>query len=222
MLIEDHPDRWLPPETDVPTSYPKCSPTEMQGLLVLLNSHKGSEDVALLADDLDLEIDEILPALDFAGVLGLVRVTDGRASFTDLGRRYVASTIRDRKAILRDQLRKTTLFKTLLRALDSAPEHRLTDDQLTQLVSVTAASADEMVQNIVNWGRYTELIRYDAEQHLVVAVRHPPATAKPPSGSRPPPPSTPQPPSSSGASRKSPAHPPIVEQTVGILASMAA
>ena len=143
----------------------------MQGLLVLLNSHKGSEDVALLADDLDLEIDEILPSLDFAGVLGLARVADGRVTFTDLGRRYMAASIRDRKAILRDQLRKTTLFKTLLRALDSAPEHQLTDEQLTQLISVTPASADESVQNIVNWGRYAELIRYDADEHLLVAVR---------------------------------------------------
>ncbi|MGA8302600.1 MAG: AAA-associated domain-containing protein [Thermoplasmata archaeon] len=207
----------------MPTSYPKCSPTEMQGLLVLLNSHKGSEDVALLADDLDLEIDEILPAIDFAGVLGLVRVVDGRATFTELGRRYVASTIRDRKAILRDQLRKTTLFRALLRALESAPDHQLTDEQLTQLISVTAATADEAVQNIVNWGRYAELLRYDADQHLLVAVRHAPSPSRSSTGSRPPPPSTSQPPSgASGSSRKPPATPPIVEQAATLLASVAA
>jgi NitT/TauT family transport system ATP-binding protein len=206
-----------PGTADVPTSYPKCSPTEMQGLLVLLNSHKGSEDVALLADDLDLEIDEILPSLDFAGVLGLTRVADGRVTFTDLGRRYMAASIRDRKAILRDQLRKTTLFKTLLRALDSAPEHQLTDEQLTQLISVTPASADESVQNIVNWGRYAELIRYDADEHLLVAVRHSGSGSKPPSGSRPPPPSTPQsPPGSGGASRKTSPHSASIEQTASV------
>ena len=62
----------------MPTTFPKCNPTEMMGLLVLLNSHKGSEDVALLADDLDLEIDEIFPALEFAEVLQLVKVAEGR------------------------------------------------------------------------------------------------------------------------------------------------
>jgi NitT/TauT family transport system ATP-binding protein len=207
----------------VATSYPKCSPTEMQGLLVLLNSHKGSEDVALLADDLDLEIDEILPAIDFAGVLGLVRVTDGRASFTELGRRYMSSSIRDRKAILREQLRKTTLFKTLLRALDSAPGHQLTDEQFTQLISVTPAPADESVQNIVNWGRYAELLRYDAAQHLLEAVRHASNGTKSPSGNRPPPPSTPQsPPGSSGTGRRSPATAPPIEQTSGVLAYVTA
>ncbi len=192
----------------MPTSYPKCSPTEMQGLLVLLNAHKGSEDVALLADDLDLEIDEILPSLDFAAVLGFVRVTDGRATFTDLGRRYIASTIRDRKAILREQLRRTTLFKTLLRALENAPDRRLTDEQLTQLISITPAPADESVQNIVNWGRYAELIRYDAGQHVLVAARHTPGVAKPPSGNRPPPPpSTPLSPGAGTAAARKPAAP---------------
>ncbi|MGA8542471.1 MAG: AAA-associated domain-containing protein [Thermoplasmata archaeon] len=206
----------------MPTTYPKCSPTEMQGLLILLNSHKGTEDVALLADDLDLEIDEILPSLDFASALGLVRVTRGNVTFTELGKRYIAASIRDRKAILRDQLRKTTLFRTLLRALDNAPEHRLTDEQLTQLFSVTPAPADESVQNIVNWGRYAELIRYDAVQHVLVPVRHPPAKSS--SGGRPPPPTAPQSSSSasSGPARKLPPTPPIGEQAASLLASVTA
>lgn len=143
----------------------------MMGLLVLLNSHKGSEDVALLADDLDLEIDEIFPALEFAEVLQLVKVAEGRATFTELGKKLVGGSIRDRKAIIRDQLRKTTLFKTLLRALDNAPEHALTDDDLAQIVSFSATPVDEAVQNIVNWGRYADLFRYDADEHRLVLTR---------------------------------------------------
>jgi NitT/TauT family transport system ATP-binding protein len=155
----------------VPTTYPKCNPTEMMGLLVLLNSHKGSEDVALLADDLDLEIDEIFPALEFAEVLQLVKVADGRATFTDLGKKLLGGSIRDRKAVIRDQLRKTTLFKTLLRALESAPERSLSDEELGQIVSLTTAPADEAVQNIVNWGRYADLFRYDADEHRLILTR---------------------------------------------------
>ena len=156
----------------MPTPYPKCSPTEMMGLLVLLNSHKGSEDVALLADDLDLEIDEIFPALEYAGVLQLLKVSDGRATFTDLGKKLVGGTIRDRKTIIRDQLKKTTLFRTLLRALEKSPTRSLSDEELAQIVSLTMAPADEAVQNIVNWGRYADLFRYDAaEQRLVLTTR---------------------------------------------------
>ena len=145
----------------------------MLGLLVLLDAHKGSEDVALLADDLDLEIDEIFPALEYAEILQLLKVSDGRASFTDLGKRLVAGTIRSRKAILRDQLRKTTLFKTLVRALESASERQLTDHELAQIISLTTSPSEEAVQNIINWGRYADLFRYDAGEHRLLAVRTP-------------------------------------------------
>jgi len=171
----------------VPTAYPKCSPTEMSGFLVLLNDHHGDEDIARLANDLHLEIDEIFPSVEFAEVLQLVKVGSGRASLTDLGKRLLAGSITERKTLLRDQLRKTTLYKALLRALDSSPEHRLSDEHVNRLISFTTAPADEFVQNIINWGRYTELFRYDANQHVLLPARARPAksgagSSRPPSG----------------------------------------
>ncbi len=173
----------------MPTVYPKCSPTEMLGLLVLLNSHKGSEDVALLADDLDLEIDEIFPALEYAELLQFVKITDGRATFTDLGRKLVGASIRERKAIIREQLKKTALFRMIVRALESSENHRLSDEELGQIVSFTTARADEAEQNIVNWGRYADLFRYDADEHAVIAVRHS-SGGKSGGGRTPPPPAS--------------------------------
>ncbi len=170
----------------MPTTYPKCSPTEMMGLLVLLNDHKGAEDVARLADDLDLEIDEILPSLDFAEALSLVKIDEGRATFTEAGRRLVQVSIRERKTILRDQLRKTTLFKTLLRALENSPERRLTEDEVHRILAFTTAPGDAFVQNIINWGRYAELFRYDSNEralfpaHPARGGKYPPST--PPGG----------------------------------------
>jgi len=183
----------------VPTIYPKCNPTEMMGLLVLLNQHKGSEDIALLADDLDLEIDEILPSLEFAEALQLVKVSDGRATFTDLGKKLMAVSIRDRKSIIRDQLRKTTLFRTLLRALENAPDHSLSDEDLGQIVSLTTAAADEAVQNIVNWGRYAEILRYDADEHRMILTRRASTGKGGPGPGHPP-----NPPSSAGAPTTTP------------------
>jgi len=172
----------------------------MLGLLVLLDNHHGSEDVALLADDLDLEIDEIFPSLEYAEILQLVKVSDGRVSFTDLGKKLVASTIRGRKSILREQLRRTTLFKTLVRALEGAPGHELSDHELAQIVSLTTSPSEEVVQNIVNWGRYADLFRYDADAHRLLAVRAP---ASPRSGSGRSPPASPpaSPPGGSGSRR---------------------
>ncbi|MCI4340649.1 MAG: AAA-associated domain-containing protein [Thermoplasmata archaeon] len=169
----------------MPTAYPKCSPSELTGLLVLLNDHKGAEDVALLADDLDLEIDEILPSLEYAEVLQLVKVADGRATLTEQGKSVLSGSIRDRKVQLREQLKRTTLFKALLRALDSSPEHRLTEEEVNRLIAFTTAPGDEYVQNIINWGRYTELFRYDSDQRVLLPIR-PRAGRTSSSSSRPP------------------------------------
>jgi len=155
----------------VATTYPKCSPNEMLGLLVLLNDHKGSEDVARLADDLDLEIDEIFPALEYAELLQFVKVSDGRVTFTDLGKKLVAASIRDRKAIVREQLKKTPLFRTILRALEANPDHRLTDEEFGHIIAFTTARADGGEQNIVNWGRYADLFRYDSDEHVICPAR---------------------------------------------------
>jgi len=189
----------------VPTSYPKCSPTEMLGLLVLLQNHHDSEDVALLADDLDLEIDEILPSLEFAEILQLVKVSDGRATFTDLGKRLMAGTIRGRKSLLREGLRKTTLFKTLVRALESSPTHELSDHELAQIVSLTTAPSEEVVQNIVNWGRYADLFRYDADERRLIAVKG--ITAPKGGTGRSPPPSPPSSGPGPSAPKRSPSTP---------------
>ena len=189
----------------MPTSYPKCSPSEVMGLLVLLNGHKGSEDVALLADDLDLEIDEILPALDYAEVLQLLKVADGRATLTDIGRKLLTQSIRERKTILREQLRKTTLFRALLGALESAPEHRLSEEEMIRLIAFTTAPADEFVQNIINWGRFAELFRYDSSTHVISALHRAAGSRSTTPGVRPPSPGVPgEDESQSGASHDSP------------------
>ena len=166
----------------MPTTYPKCSPTEMMGLLILLKAHGGNEDLARLAEDLDLEIDEILPACDYAQALGLLKVAEGRVTLSDSGKELLAGSIRDRKTLLRELLKRTTLFRALLRALDNAPEKRLTEDEVYRLIEFTTAPADDYVQNIINWGRYTELFRYDADQRILLPARAPRAPTKGPGG----------------------------------------
>jgi hypothetical protein len=171
---------------NVPTVYPKCSPTELLGLLVLLKSHNSSEDIALLADDLDLEIDEIIPSTEFAEALGLIKIHEGRATLTDPGTRLLAASIRERKSLLREQLKKTTLFRTLVQALESKPDKRLSENELNDLVEFTTAPADEFVQNIINWGRFTELFRYDADQRALLPAKARPATRPAVGSGRPP------------------------------------
>ena len=168
------------------TTFPKCNPTEMMGLLVLLNSHKGSEDVALLADDLDLEIDKIFPALEFAEVLQLVKVVEGRAC---VHRPREEAGGRLNTGPQGDHPRSTSQDHAFQ---DPAPRpgKRSRARPLRRgpgpIVSLTTAPADEAVQNIVNWGRYADLFRYDADERRLVLTRRAPASRPGPGRVRPP------------------------------------
>jgi hypothetical protein len=173
----------------VPTLYPKCAPSEMLGFMVILNTHRGSTEIARLAEEENLPIDRILPAVDYAHGLGLVTVDDGQVSLTDSGRMLLAADIRVRKVLLREVLKRTILFRAILRSLEQSVDGTVAEDELAQIVAFTTAPP-EATQQIINWGRYTELFRYDANQRAILPMgtkgrtKLPPAIPLPPSSVR--------------------------------------
>ncbi len=143
----------------------------MMGLLVLLKDHAGTEDLARLADDLDLEIDEILPSVEFAEALGFVTVTDGKGTLTDAGRKLLSGTIRMRKAVLRDALKSVPPFSDIIRAMEKSLTKRLRGNELAAMLSPMTVPSDVTFENFITWGRFTELFRYDAEDNVLKLAR---------------------------------------------------
>ena len=58
----------------------------MSGLLEILVAHGGREDLPKLAHELTFEVDDLLPLVDAAQVLGLAEVEDADLQVTDDGR----------------------------------------------------------------------------------------------------------------------------------------
>ena len=54
-------------------------------MLELLLDHNGKDDIYRLADDLGFEIDDLLPIVDAAQLLGFLTVTEGDAEITPAG-----------------------------------------------------------------------------------------------------------------------------------------
>lgn len=136
----------------------------MMGLIILLKDHGGAQDLAVLADDLELEIDEILPAVEFAKALGYVVVTDGHVQITDSGKALVAAKTLDRKVLLREKLSTLGLLSQILHALNNSPEGKLTGEQLADMVARVALPSENTVDKVIAWGRYTDMFRYSREQ----------------------------------------------------------
>jgi len=60
-------------------------------LLELLIDYNGRADIYRLADDLAFEIDDLLPIVDAAQLLGFLKVEEGDAAITPEGRAYAES-----------------------------------------------------------------------------------------------------------------------------------
>ena len=67
---------------------PHTRPGGMAGLLEILEDHEGRADLHVLADELSLEVDALLPTVDTATLLGLLKLEEGDA-ILDRGRKGV-------------------------------------------------------------------------------------------------------------------------------------
>src|SRR5271155_1103645 len=100
-----------------PIMLPHTRPGGMAGLLEILVDLGGRIDLHRLADELSLEVDALLPTVDTAALLGLLRVEEGDAIITVEGQEFARADIQARKAIFR----KTALANVpLLRQMEQS------------------------------------------------------------------------------------------------------
>ena len=98
----------------------------MSGLLEILVAHGGSEDLPKLAHELTFEVDDLLPLVDAAQVLGLAHVDDADLHVTDEGRVFVAADILESKQIFALQAReRAPLVRAICKALEATQDGTL-------------------------------------------------------------------------------------------------
>src|SRR3984885_6403997 len=81
---------------------PHARPGGVAGLLELLLDKGGRDDIYRLADDLAFEIDDLLPIVDAAQILGFLKIEEGDATITPTGSDYANSEILRQKELFRE------------------------------------------------------------------------------------------------------------------------
>ena len=67
--------------------------TELRGALEILKKNGGALSLAKLADEIEEEIDKLLPLLDAGELLGLCKVKNGVARLTEEGKKLKLGNI---------------------------------------------------------------------------------------------------------------------------------
>jgi NitT/TauT family transport system ATP-binding protein len=137
------------------------------GFLEILADHNGREDVYRMADLLSFEIDDLLPIVEAAALLGFVKVTEGDVEITPAGLEFANAAILRQKELFRNAaLENVALLKQIKRALESKSDHTLPDDFFHDILDehFTEEETVRQLETAINWGRYAELFDHDSER----------------------------------------------------------
>ena len=169
----EHKDDSAPPRTyapGVPTPpktimLPHTRPGGMAGLLEILTDQGGRADLSKLADELSLELDALLPTVETAVLLGMLRVEEGDAVITPIGQEFAGANIQTRKTIFRKTaLANVPLLRQMEQALKAKSNRTLSDEFFHDLLDEHFGEDESrrQLETAIQWGRYAEIFDYDA------------------------------------------------------------
>ncbi len=151
--------------TPKPVMLPHTRPGGMAGLLEILADHGGRVDLHNLADELGLEVDALLPTVDTARLLDLLKLEEGDAIITQEGLDFAKGDIQERKAIFRKgALANVPLLRQMEQALRSKADRTLPDEFFRDLLDehFSEEESRRQLETAIQWGRYAEIFDYDA------------------------------------------------------------
>ena len=150
---------------------PHARPGGIAGLLELLLDKGGRDDIYRLADDLTFEIDDLLPIVDAAQLLGFLTIEEGDAAITPSGEEFANSEILRQKELFRTAaVENVLLLRQICRALETKSDHTVPEDFFLDMLDeqFSEEESQRQVETAVAWGRYAELFDYDAARRRFV------------------------------------------------------
>ncbi|HMM46865.1 MAG TPA: nitrate/sulfonate/bicarbonate ABC transporter ATP-binding protein [Thiobacillaceae bacterium] len=124
----------------------------------------GRADLPEVAEDAQLEVDELLPAAEVLQMLGFADLADGDIVLTPAGRDYAGIGTQERKRVFSEHLLSCVPLVAHIRGVlaarpnQQAPRVRFEaelEDHLSEQY------ARETLNAAIEWGRYAELFAYD-------------------------------------------------------------
>jgi len=138
----------------------------ISGLLELVaEKREGGGDLPQLAQRLQLEVDDLLPLLDAAVMLGFAEVADGDVHLSAIGRDFATTTILRSKDLFRQQaLGRVPVLSSIVHTLQEKENRAMRSDFFLGIWDdyFPLEEAERQLATAVDWGRYGELFEYDA------------------------------------------------------------
>ncbi|MEU5425667.1 nitrate/sulfonate/bicarbonate ABC transporter ATP-binding protein [Streptomyces olivoreticuli] len=151
--------------THANTPLPTASVDGLSGLAEIVDHRGGRCDLADLADDLGLEIDDVLPLVDALDLLGLASMSEDDLVLTGRGTAFADADVQRSKQIFAEAALEVPLVRLITTSLRQNPGRTLRAGFFRDLLAhhYTSEQVDQQLETATDWGRYAELYAYDAD-----------------------------------------------------------
>ena len=145
---------------------PHARPGGISGLLEILLDRGGKDDLYKLADELMMEVDDVLPIFEGCRLLGFLHVHEGDAEITPEGRAFADADILARKVLFAEGAANIPIFQRIQRALQAKANRSLPYEFFIDVLEehFSEKEARRQMDTALLWGRYAEMFDFDAEQ----------------------------------------------------------
>ncbi len=146
-------------------SLPPVNPSEIIGLLEVLDDAGGSMNIFKLANQTESEFGHALAVTKTAELLDFVDTPKQTVVFTDLGKRFVRAETAERKRVLSEQIQRLAVFQALETWVEEGADGHTDRDAV--LLKLQAHFPNERLEvlfdTLVAFGRYAEILSYNAQ-----------------------------------------------------------
>jgi NitT/TauT family transport system ATP-binding protein len=134
----------------------------LAGLLERLQDEGGRADLHRLGGDLNMELDDLLPVVEAAEMLGFARVEGGDLSSLPAGEAFAAASILARKEIIAGRMLRQSTIRWIYETLQADDDGRVVEGFfLDRLKDDFGGDAQGELEAAIGWGRLAELFAFD-------------------------------------------------------------
>jgi NitT/TauT family transport system ATP-binding protein len=163
---------------------PHARPGGIAGLLELLHDRGGRDDIYRLAEPLAMDVDDLLPIIEAATMLGFATLKDGDVEVTPEGVAFVEADIQTRKVLFREAvLKHVAILQCIESVLRAKSDHSIPEEFFRDILDehFSQDEVDRQFETAMIWGRYAEIFDYHAHNGRLVLTEPAPEPSDHPS-----------------------------------------
>ncbi|WP_040952199.1 nitrate/sulfonate/bicarbonate ABC transporter ATP-binding protein [Gorillibacterium massiliense] len=153
---------------------PEVRTGALTGFIELIDDLGNQVDLYKLADQLSLNLEDFLPIVETAQLLGFATILQGDIDLTDKGHQFAEASVLQRKEIFKDQVQlHVRIMEKIMWTLHSKSNNKMDREFFVEIFEKHFGTEEAIHQldTLIDWGRYAELFAYD-EKAKVLYLEH--------------------------------------------------